>query len=112
MEKKYAKIIDKQKGTVIVGLGNDLEFYKSEGFTLMDVEKAYDGMWYLADKAPAKPQEVINKERINELQKFLDSTDWYITRFIDNGTPVPEDIKKQRQAAREEIDRLKSEESN
>lgn len=34
---------------------------------------------------------------------YLASTDWYVTRFIDNGTPIPDDIKVARQAARDAI---------
>ena len=106
---KWAKIIDKNTNQVMVGTGTDIEFYKSQGFTEMDVEEAWDKTWYKKGFCPSKPQSEINAEKISELLKFLNETDWYISRFIDNGTPIPEDIKKQRQAAREEIDKLRNE---
>lgn len=56
MSLKYAKIVDQNLGTVIAALGTDIEFYKSQGFEELDVEQAYDGNWYLKDKAPKKPE--------------------------------------------------------
>jgi hypothetical protein len=53
---KYAKIIDNATKQCEVGIGTNAEFYKSIGMTEMEVEKAYDGQWYLAGYAPAKPE--------------------------------------------------------
>lgn len=106
---KWAYIIDNKTKEVGIGLGTDINFYKSHGFTEMDVEEAWNGTWYLKGHCPEKPKEEIIAEKISELQKFLDETDWYITRFIDNGTPIPQDIKNQRQSARKEIDKLRDE---
>lgn len=47
--------------------------------------------------------------RLTELQAFLDSTDWYVARFAETGVEIPEDIRQQRQEAREEISRLREE---
>lgn len=49
---KYAKIDDPKKGTCMVGIGTDAEFYESIGMTLMDVEESDDGTWYLAGFVP------------------------------------------------------------
>ncbi|MCQ2754406.1 MAG: hypothetical protein MJ231_05080 [bacterium] len=46
---KYAKITDASKGVCDVGLGTNLEFYKSIGMTELDVEQGYDGVWYLKE---------------------------------------------------------------
>ena len=54
---KYAKIVDNNTGTVDVGLGTNDNYYKSKGFTLMEVEQAWDGQWYLSGYAPVKPEE-------------------------------------------------------
>lgn len=54
-------------------------------------------------------EEEIRMVRIEELQSFLKSTDWYCSRYVDIGTPIPDDIKQQRSNARIEIDRLKHE---
>ena len=69
---KYAKIVNEETGACIVGLGDGeeaAEYYESQGMTLMDVEQAASGGWYLAGMAP-QPQtssEWVNKEQ------FLDA---------------------------------------
>ena len=60
----------------------------------------------LADYPKPTPEEE-HKSRIMELERFLSSTDWYATRYVDEGTPIPDDIKKQRHKAREEISDLR-----
>ena len=69
---KYAKIVNEETGACIVGLGDGeeaAEYYESQGMTLLDVEQAASGGWYLAGMAP-QPQtssEWVNKEQ------FLDA---------------------------------------
>ena len=61
---KYAKVVNEETGACIVGLGDDAEYYESQGMTLMDVEESASGGWYLAGMAP-QPQtssEWVNKE--------------------------------------------------
>lgn len=62
---------------------------------------------------PPKPTEEEEKEerkvlRIIELQNFLTATDWYSVRFAETGVEIPDEVKAKRQAAREEISRLRS----
>ena len=38
--------------------------------------------------------------KISEAKTYLISTDWYITRFIETGKEIPEDIKLKREEAR------------
>ena len=46
----------------------------------------------------------IEQERVNqEALAYLSSTDWYIIREIDQGTPCPAEIKAERAAARARI---------
>lgn len=104
----YAKIIDQETKACEVGIGTNADFYKSIGMSEMDVEQAYNGSWYLKGYAPEKPQSVIDAERIAELQNYLAATDWYAVRFAETGVEVPAEIKAERQAAREEISRLRS----
>lgn len=78
----------------------------------LDVECSYDGRLYLKGFTPEEPQSVINAERIAELQKYLDETDWYAVRFAETGVEIPDEIKAKRQAAREEISRLREESIN
>lgn len=105
--KKFAKIEDEEKKLCSVGIGTNSEFYRSIGMSEMDVEKGWDGNWYLSGYVPEKPENIIKSERIAELQNFLNETDWYSIRFAETGAEIPQEIKSARQAAREEISRLR-----
>lgn len=69
---KYAKVVNEETGACIVGLGDGeaaAEYYESQGMTIMEVEQADSGGWYLAGMAP-RPEttsEWVNKEQ------FLDA---------------------------------------
>lgn len=110
--KKYAEIIDEKTKVCKVGLGDNNLFYKSIGMTEMDVEQAYNGSWYLSGYAPEKPQKLNNQERINELLKYLNNTDWYVARYSETGVKIPEEIKIKRQKARDEISELRGDTNN
>lgn len=56
IENRYAKIIDEKTKEVQVGVGCPDEYYIEIGMTLMEVEYAYNGNWYLAGYAPVKPE--------------------------------------------------------
>lgn len=61
-------------------------------------------------KIAPKPTELeLRTERIVELLNYLTSTDWYAVRFAEAGVEIPDEIKAKRQAAREEISRLREE---
>lgn len=49
----------------------------------------------------------ITKQRISELENYLNSTDWYAVRYAETGVEIPADIKTARQAARDEISTLR-----
>ena len=68
MTVKYAKIIDESTKLCDVGLGTNVNLYKSLGMVPQDVEEAYNGNWYLAGYAPAKPQPTL-EETLEELEK-------------------------------------------
>ena len=104
---KYAKIINEETKQCEVGVGTNAEFYKSIGISEMEVEQAYNGNYYIKGCCPKKPQEIINQERITELEEYLTTTDWYAIRFADTGEEIPTEIKKARQDAREEISKLR-----
>ena len=63
----YAKIINEETKEVSVGLGTDVEFYKSLGMKEIDVEQAWNGNWYLKGYAPAKPEPTI-EEQVSKLE--------------------------------------------
>lgn len=66
-----------------------------------------NGEYVLKTSDEAVEQE--KSERIAELQNRLNATDWYAVRFAETGVEVPAEIKAERQAAREEISRLREE---
>lgn len=74
--KKYAIIENEETKVCSVGIGTDTEFYRSIGMSEMDVEKGWDGNWYLSGYAPQKPQEVKEQEvrfaRNSYLEKYVD----------------------------------------
>ena len=40
-------------------------------------------------------------------EAYLASTDWYVARFAETGTEIPDEIKAKRAAARTEISELR-----
>ena len=59
---KYAKIVNEETGLVEVGLGTNSAFYQSIGMIEMEVEKSYNGTWYLKGFAPAKPEPTLEEQ--------------------------------------------------
>lgn len=47
--------------------------------------------------------EMARQDTNNEARKYLKNTDWYVTRQVDTGEPMPDDIKQKRQEARASI---------
>ena len=80
MMKFYTKIInEKTKECLII---NQIEA-KKQGLQNMEVEFSYDGKAYLEGYAPAKPQELINQEKIAEYQKYLADTDYVVVKISE-----------------------------
>lgn len=83
---KYAKIINDETKQCEVGIGTNVEFYKSLGMTETDVEQSYDGSWYVAGYAPQKPAPT--KDDISDLREraYKDEVDGitaHISRLRD-----------------------------
>lgn len=108
--KKYAKIVNEETKQCEVGLGTNVEFYKSIGMTEMEVEHAYNGNWYVSGYAPEKPESVIKKERIEELKALLAAADYWGQKYIDGEYTAEEweEKKEKRKAWREEIRSLEN----
>lgn len=68
--KKYARIINQDTKLCEVGLGDNVEFYQSIGFSEMEVEQSYDLGWYILGYAPQKPLELYKQEKQAELQSI------------------------------------------
>jgi hypothetical protein len=102
--KKYAKIENEETKQCSVGLGTNIDFYKSIGMVEMDVEQAYNGRWYLMGYAP----EPTSTEKIAELKQKLSETDYIIIKIAEGSSTKEEyaDIIKQRQEWRKELNDL------
>ena len=68
--KKYAKVVNNETKACDVGLGTNIEYYKSLGMTEQEVEQAYNGQWYLAGYAPSKPQPTLEQQVIDLENKY------------------------------------------
>lgn len=67
---KYAKIKNEETGLCEVGIGTDVEVYKSIGMMELDVQQSdIDGCWYLTDKCPMKT----NKQKAKEERERLNN---------------------------------------
>ena len=106
----FAKIINETTKECQVGIGTNTEYFINHGMSEMEIEKAYNGLYYVKGYAPEKPQDVINKERIEELKGFLAAADYWGQKYIDGEYTAEEweEKKAQRKAWREEIRSLEN----
>ena len=73
------------------------------------------GVEYVLHNGEYKPKAEVDAEakkeeteaRIAELQAYLDSTDWYVTRQLETGAIIPAEVTKAREEARKEISTLR-----
>ncbi len=77
----YAKIVNEETKVCEVGLGTNTEFYRSIGMSEMEVERAYDGQWYLKGFAPEKPADEKAAEARAERDRRIDAIRWRIERY-------------------------------
>lgn len=108
---KYAKIVNDKTKECEVGIGTNTEFYKSIGMTEIDVEQAYNGVWYVKGYAPEEPAPTEEEQRKNREQAYTQEVDpitCHIDRLKDEEqTPEIEqeiaELKQERSAKVEEI---------
>ena len=60
----------------------------------------------LTDRPPPKEEEIA-KSKLFELIHYLNSTDWYVIRFAEEGIPIPTEVKERRHQSRCEISKLR-----
>lgn len=84
---KYAKIINEQTKECQVGLGTNSELYQSIGMCEMDVEKSWNGNWYLAGHLPSEPEKTYTQNRQEEYPSLPDQLDMMYWDLV-NGTHV------------------------
>ena len=91
-----------------------MNYFKHNGIVF-----AYDdeqvAMGYGADMTPMTAEEIeahenptptpeqIQQQTNDVARQYLASTDWYVIRMQENGTPIPQDILDARQAARDSV---------
>lgn len=109
--KRYAKIKNEETKEVQIGVGCSDEYYQEIGMTLMDVEKAYNSLYYVEGYAPQEPEltkEEISQRREHEYQSFVDPITSHINRLRDEEQTEEivaeiEQLKLERDAKVEEI---------
>lgn len=87
---KYAKVLDIETNEVSVAVGSK----HPDGYTLMDVEEAFDGRWYVKGYAPEKPQptaDEIKELRKQYRRKYMDDSTAERSRKQANGSWTAED---------------------
>ena len=87
--KMYAIITNNETKECSVGEGTNIDFYKSIGMVETDVEKAYNGIWYVKGYAPQKPaptREEIDALRIAYRKENIDDKTIARMRKQANGT--------------------------
>lgn len=94
---EYAKIIDEKLKTCIVGFDKTqeaIEAYEAMGMTEMEIEKGYDGNWYVDGYAPEEPpmtKEKVDRARIQYRKTHIDDRTLARQRKQANGTWTEED---------------------
>lgn len=93
--KKYAKVINENTKECMVGLGTNIEFFKSMGMTEQEVEQAYNGSWYLEGYCPQKPNSLV----ITELEQQIEELNTKMLRdmIILQDSNATEEEKEQAQ---------------
>lgn len=94
--KKYAKIINEETKLCSVGLGIDTEYYESIGMEEMDVEKAYNGSWYIEGYAPEKPAETL-QEKLVRLEEEYQMPRYVREGILAEGSPYSDFTKTRAQ---------------
>ena len=96
----YCKYDNETKKCLEVGTGTNTEFYKSIGMTDKEVEKAYDGSYYLKGSAPTQNIHKLKSDKLAELttrtSKFdnqLVNTDMIIKSSL--GFSINADLRSQ-----------------
>lgn len=85
-ENRYAKIINEETHEVQVGVGCDDAYYEEIGMTKMDVEQAYNGLWYQAGYAPVKPEPTVDEKKAlvrGVRDQYINDIEWRVSRYRD-----------------------------
>lgn len=106
---KYAKIMNSKTKVCMVGIGTDDEYYKTLGMIELDVEEAYNGVWYLAGYAPKAPEGYYEKQKTAEIDRQhaadkAELMEYYFEFAITDNTEGIESIKAEYEALNAQYD--------
>lgn len=93
---KWAKITNQETKVCDVGLGTNIEYYKSIGMTEQDVEQAYNGQWYLVGYVPSKPEPTL-QEQLIEIERNTGYTRAIRELILAEGSGASEYVKNKAQ---------------
>lgn len=74
--KKYAIVANDETKACVVGTGTNDKLYQSIGMKLLDVEKAFNGQWYLIGYAPKPNYRELREAEYPEIGEQLDMIYW------------------------------------
>lgn len=109
--KKYALITNKETKQCVVGLGENIEYYKSCGMTETDVEQAYDGSWYVEGYAPEKPAETL-KEKLVRLETEYQMPRYVREAILAEGSPYSDFTKARARELEDLAEQIRKETNN
>lgn len=96
------KIHDQETNEVLIAVGDNIQFFESMGYTEVgEVERAYDGRYFVAGHAPTKPQEEVVTQVRAERDRRLAETDWYMMPDYPADPETLEVVKNYRKALRD-----------
>jgi hypothetical protein len=96
------KIHDQETNEVLIAVGDNIQFFESMGYTEVgEVERAYDGRYFVVGHAPTMPQEEVVIQVRAERNRRLAETDWYMMPDYPSNPQNLEELKVYRQALRD-----------
>lgn len=107
---KYAFIINNETKQVSVCDENQIEHFKSCGYTAQEVEQGYDGLWYIEGYAPAKPVPTEEEQKAKRAEAYLQEVDpitSHIQRLRDEEEPDEEKIEELIEERAEKVNEIK-----
>lgn len=82
-------------------------FYSKHGNKFLLTREQINEIESFLDTLFSQQEKVEVNQVINSLQTFLNNTDWMVIRQIEIGKEIPENIKLQREDARERINQMR-----
>ena len=113
--KKYTKVINEETKEVSIAISEnpDVPYFESRGFTLQEVEQAYDGSWYVAGYAPVKPEPTIEEQneaiRATREQLYVQTSDKLRNDYLEAVARGADNVEELKTAWLESKDKIREE---